>query len=72
MFGAGQARRLWDGIPWWVVTAVALAEIGRRLAGLRLAVGVVVLAVASYLFSNQVPGVLNWTGLAMIAATAAW
>ncbi len=72
VFGAGQARRLWDGIPWWVVTAVALAEIGRRLAGLRLALGVVVLAVASYLFSNQVPGVLNWTGLAMIAATAAF
>ena len=54
VFGAGQARRLWDGIPWWVVTAVALAEIGRRLAGLRLAVAVVALAVASYLFENQV------------------
>jgi hypothetical protein len=71
VFGAGQARRLWDGIPWWMVTAVALAEIGRRLAGPRLAIGVAVLAIASYLFENQLPGVLNWTALAMIAATAA-
>ena len=71
VFGAGQARRLWDGIPWWVVTAAALAEIGRRFAGLRLAVAVAALAVASYLFENQAPGVLDWTALAMIAATAA-
>jgi hypothetical protein len=42
------------------------------LAGLRLAIAVVALAVASYLFENEWPGALNWTGLAMIAATAAF
>ncbi len=37
LFGAGQARRMWDGIPWQPVVALALAGLAARLGRVWLA-----------------------------------
>jgi hypothetical protein len=66
VFGAGQARRLWDGIPWQPVAALAVAALAARLGG----VGIAVLAGVSIAVA-RIDGPWYSTALPIAVAIAA-